>query len=182
MPDTFYRLSLVVNGKDSTVKYYLNEKLLLSNKIDDMIDGGFSLGKSFSIGLDDFVKDKNFELRRVVYYDYALNSSQINFLGLMSIEEFKTENNRFQVTDKTKIYLKRGNLSTVNQLNLFIITKEDSLNWNIESSSNLDTWNTIGIINTREMDNLDEKYRIGEFMIDNIKRKKKDFVRIRSID
>ena len=182
LPDTFYRLSLVVNGKDSTVKYYLNEKLLLSNKIDDMIDGGFSLGKSFSIGLDDFIEDKNFELRRVVYYDYALNSSQINFLGLMSIEEFKIENNRFQVTDETKIYLKRENLSTINQLNLFIITKEDSSNWNIETSSNLDTWNTIGILNTREMDNLDEKYRIGEFMIDNIKKKKKEFVRIRSID
>ena len=70
----------------------------------------------------------------------------------------------------------------VNQLNLFIITKEDSSNWNIETSSNLDTWNTIGILNTREMDNLDEKYRIGEFMIDNIKKKKKEFVRIRSID
>ena len=182
MPDTLYRLSLVVNGKDSTVKYYLNEKLLLSNKIDDMIDGEFSLRKSFSIGLDDFVKDKNFELRRVVYYDYALNSSQINFLGLMSIEEFKTENNRFQVTDKTKIYLKRENFSTVNQLNLFIITKEDSFNWNIETSSNLDSWNTIGILNTREMDNLVGKYRIGEFMIDNIKKKKKEFVRIKSID
>ena len=182
MPDTLYRLSLVVNGKDSTVKYYLNEKLLLSNKIDDMIDGEFSLRKSFSIGLDDFVKDKNFELRRVVYYDYALNSSQINFLGLMSIEEFKTENNRFQVTDKTRIYLKRENFSIVNQLNLFIITKEDSFNWNIETSSNLDSWNTIGILNTREMDNLVGKYRIGEFMIDNIKKKKKEFVRIRSID
>ena len=182
MPDTLYRLSLVVNGKDSTVKYYLNEKLLLSNKIDDMIDGEFSLRKSFSIGLDDFVKDKNFELRRVVYYDYALNSSQINFLGLMSIEEFKTENNRFQVTDNTKIYLKRENFSTVNQLNLFIITKEDSFNWNIETSSNLDSWNTIGILNTREMDNLVGKYRIGEFMIDNIKKKKKEFVRIKSID
>ena len=100
----------------------------------------------------------------------------------MSIEEFKTENNRFQVTDKTKIFLKKENLSTVNQLNLFIITKEDFSNWNIETSSNLDTWNTIGILNTREMDNLDEKYRIGEFMIDNIKKKKKEFVRIRSID
>ena len=182
MPDTFYRLSLVVNGKDSTVKYYLNEKLLVSNQIDDIIDGEFSLGKSFSIGLDDFIQDKNFELRRVVYYDYALNSSQINFLGLMSIEEFQTENNRFQLTDKTKIYLKRENFSTINQLKLFIITKEETLNWNIESSNNLDTWDTIGNITTREVDNLDEKYRIGEFLIDNIKNKKKEFVRIRSID
>ena len=147
-----------------------------------MIDGRFSLGKSFSIGLDDFIQDKNYELRRVVYYDYALNSSQINFLGLMSIEEFETENNRFQVTDKTKIYLKRENLSTVNQLNYFIITKEESLNWNIETSNNLDTWNIIGDLTTREVDNLDEKFRIGEFFIDNIKNKKKEFVRIRSID
>ena len=64
----------------------------------------------------------------------------------------------------------------------FVAEGEDSSNWNIETSSNLDTWNTIGILNTREMDNLDEKYRIGEFMIDNIKKKKKEFVRIRSID
>tara|TARA_B100000029_G_C16784798_1_gene670690 strand:- start:66 stop:515 length:450 start_codon:yes stop_codon:yes gene_type:complete len=149
--------------------------------MNNMTDGRHSIDSLVKIGSDSQINNKNYELRRVVYYDYALSSDQVDFLALMSFEEFKVENNRSLEDGNTFIYFYRG-VSDQDDPSIFITTFEEYENWRLQSSNDLVNWRNSGVINTVKDESGDEVYRTGLMTLDDKIQEQKLFYRVQAIE
>jgi len=149
-----------------------------------MIDGRYSLGAKVKVGADHQIANKNYELRRVVYYDYALNSDQVNFLGLMSYEEFEVENSRGVGKGQTFVYLHgvRGGILEDQKPALFMTTTEEYALWNLQSSDDLLNWENYKVIETIKDDNADELFRTGHLLLDDTLNENQLFYRVLAVE
>ena len=185
-PGKWHRLVYVVNGgseddKNESISYYLDDQLVNYRTMNNMTDGRHSIDSLVKIGSDSQINNKNYELRRVVYYDYALSSDQVDFLALMSFEEFKVENNRSLEDGNTFIYFYRG-VSDQDDPSIFITTFEEYENWRLQSSNDLVNWRNSGVINTVKDESGDEVYRTGLMTLDDKIQEQKLFYRVQAIE
>lgn len=180
--DKWYRLIYVVDGEDQTISYYIDEGLKKSRTILNMIDGRHSIGEVVKVGDDSQIANKNYELKRIIYYDYPLNHDQINFLGLMSFEEFAEENSRSQGEGNTFIYLYTGGHGEGENPSIFMTTNEEYANWNLQISNNLLNWTNYKVIETTKDENAEENLRFGHLYIDDDLNKDKQFYRVQAVE
>jgi len=180
----WYRLIYIVDGEDGNIKCYVDENLKNSKTLQNMIDGRYSLGAKVKVGADHQIANKNYELRRVVYYDYALNSDQVNFLGLMSYEEFEVENSRGVGKGQTFVYLHgvRGAILEDQKPALFMTTTEEYAQWNLQSSDDLLNWENYKVIETIKDDNADELFRTGHLLLDDTLNENQLFYRVLAVE
>jgi hypothetical protein len=180
----WYRLIYIVDGEGGNVKCYVDENLKNSKTLQNMIDGRYSLGEKVKVGADHQIANKNYELRRVVYYDYALNSDQVNFLGLMSYEEFEVENSRGVGKGQTFVYLHgvRGAILEDQKPALFMTTTEEYALWNLQSSDDLLNWENYKVIETIKDDNADELFRTGHLLLDDTLNENQLFYRVLAVE
>ena len=163
----WYRVAYVIDGKLNTIRYYVDEKLKLIRKVDNIIDGRHSIDSSVKIGYDPQLSNKNYQIKRIVYYDYPLNDSQINFLGRMSLAEFDEENSRNNLLDKTVLYFARENkIEGLNSM-IFLSTFEPNKFWQIQSSSDLIVWKNSDIIETTIIEDSDNNLRTGYMILND---------------
>jgi hypothetical protein len=149
-----------------------------------MVDGRHSVGGKVKVGDDHQIANKNYELRRVVYYDYALNRDQVSFLGLMSYEEFEEENSRGVGKGETFVYLYgvRDEFLDDQKPALFMTTTEEYAQWNLQSSNDLLNWENYKLIETIKDENADELFRTGHLYLDDTLNENQLFYRVLAVE
>ena len=180
----WYRLIYVVDSEAEKIKCYVDENLKDSKVLQNMVDKRYSLGEKVKVGADHQIDNKNYELRRVVYYDYALNSDQVSFLGLMSYEEFEEENSRGVGKGETFVYLHglRDGILDDQKPTLFMTTTEEYAQWNLQSSNDLLIWENYKLIETIKDDNADELFRTGYLYLDDRLNENQIFYRVLAVE
>jgi hypothetical protein len=180
----WYRLIYVVDGEDQKITCYIDENLKNSRTLQNMVDGRHSVGGKVKVGADHQISNKNYELRRVVYYDYALDRDQVSFLGLMSYEEFEEENSRGVGKGETFVYLYgvRSGFLDDQKPALFMTTTEEYAQWNLQSSNDLLNWKNYKLIETIKDENADELFRTGHLYLDDTLNENQLFYRVLGVE
>lgn len=180
----WYRLIYVVDGEAQNITCYVDENLKNSRTLQNMVDGRHSVGGKVKVGDDHQIANKNYELRRVVYYDYALDSDQVSFLGLMSYEEFEEENSRGVGKSETFVYLYgvRDGFLDDQKPALFMTTTEEYAQWNLQSSNDLLNWENYKLIETIKDENADELFRTGHLYLDDTLNENQLFYRVLAVE
>jgi hypothetical protein len=175
----------VIDGGNDEIKFYSNNQLLLKRNINNMIDKRYSISDGISIGLDKDISSKYFIIDKIVYYDYVLDNSQIEYLAFDFLQKFQFRN---EFEYETKLHISQQGIydDIKNIFNdtyfLTLTTSELNNNWEVQSTDNFREWQNNGIISTDEfIDVSGNTYRHGKFLINKFD-KFKLFYRVKSLD
>ena len=179
------RLFIVLDGENNEISIYANNNLLVKRFINNIIDKRYSISENISIGLDKDIINKYFILDKIVYYDYVLNNSQIEYLAFDFLQKFQFRN-EFELETKLKIS-QEGIYDDINNVFsdtyfLTLSTSDQNKNWEVQSTENFQEWQNNGIIPTDELIDISgNPYRYGKFQINKFD-KSKLFYRVKSLD
>ena len=170
-PNIWYRLIYVVDIQNNIRKYYIDDELLhtqiISNQ-DQQNRHKLNLN-DFRIGYDNKSKSKNYEIKKIILYDYAFTAQQAQYLGFNGYEELGDQQSKGEFELRSSLYLIRPNNTdpqSIDEFGLMLYSKEKGASrWQIQQSDNLKEWQIIGEIDIFAKD---ERGNIGYFNIPNL--------------
>ena len=182
-PGLWYRVIYVVNLDEGYRKYYVDFTNVLNQPVTEEHINRHKIGsKGFMVGRDSLNKNHNYELKKLVFYDYDLSESQVQLIGFSGYEELGEQQNKSSDSRAT-LSLITNNLtddeSIVTQGIIIYSNDPASTSWIIQKSSDLVSWQKIGQI---DVDATDESGGVGFLEIKKILESQKSFYRAKAND
>ncbi|MBG18235.1 MAG: hypothetical protein CMB77_07795 [Euryarchaeota archaeon] len=182
-PGLWYRVIYVVNLDEGYRKYYVDFTNVLNQPVTEKHINRHKIGgEGFMVGRDSLNKNHNYELKKLVFYDYDLSESQVQLIGFSGYEELGEQQNKSSDSRATLSLITPNftdDESIVTQGIIIYSNDPASTSWIIQKSSDLVSWQKIGQI---EVDATDESGGVGFLEIKKILESQKSFYRAKAND
>ncbi len=170
-PNLWYRLIYVVDIQNKIRRYFVDDELSHTQIISNQAEQSrhkLNLNE-FRIGDDVNSRSNNYEIKKIVLYNYSLSSQQAQYLGFNGYEELGDQQSKGELEQGNFLHLIKPNDNdpqSDDEYGLMLYSKEKgSAIWQIQQSDNLTEWKRIGEI---EIISNDERGNLGYFTIPNL--------------
>ncbi len=182
-PGLWYRVIYVVNLDEGYRKYYVDFTNVLNQPVTEKHINRHKIGgEGFMVGRDSLNKNHNYELKKLVFYDYDLSESQVQLIGFSGYEELGEQQNKSSDSRATLSLITPNftdDESIVTQGIIIYSNDPASTSWIIQKSPDLVSWQKIGQI---DVDATDESGGVGFLEIKKILESQKSFYRAKAND
>jgi len=167
-PGLWYRVIYIVDLVQGLRKYYVDFDNKLNQVVPENQKERHKMGQhGFKVGFDELSSNQNYELKKIVLYDYPFSEEQAEFIGFNGYEELGDQQSKGNDSEAVVSLIAPSSDDEWESKPGIILYSSSpvSTTWNIQQSRDLITWEQTGLI---EAEAADETGGVGFLEIETL--------------
>lgn len=168
-PNLWYRFIYIVDLEEGTRRYFVDFMEVLSQEVPEDQKDRHKIGPvGFRIGFDTLARNKNYEIKKVVLFDYAFDDEQAEFIGFNGYEEYGEEQHKSDDSEAVLSLISPSSSDDewISKPGIILYSNSPtSASWIIQQSRDLLIWEQAGQI---EVEATDETGGVGFLEIETL--------------